>query len=195
MSHNFPSIRGNHERFLLETHPSEMGPSDFVAYNELPKRALSWIEAQPLTFQYSTDVFMCHGTPDSDMEYLLEHILPNGDLDLNSIQEITKLTANITCPVILCGHTHQPRIIQNSTQVILNPVSVGAPAYQDDEPILHVSETGSPHARYAIIEKIDGMWHGSLKTVQYDPTRMFSLAEKNNRPIWASALKYGRVRL
>jgi hypothetical protein len=39
-----------------------------------------------------------------------------------------------------------------SGQTIVNPGSVGLPAYADDLPVPHVMESGSPHTRYAIIE-------------------------------------------
>jgi hypothetical protein len=36
--------------------------------------------------------------------------------------------------------------------MIINPGSVGLPAYEDPSPPAHVSESGSPAARYAVLQ-------------------------------------------
>ena len=40
-------------------------------------------------------------------------------------------------------------------RIVLNPGSVGLPAYDDDHIAFHVHQTGSPHARYALCERVD----------------------------------------
>lgn len=51
-----------------------------------------------------------------------------------------------------CGHSHRPELLTLLTGVaIINPGSVGCQAYEPTEPA-HVSEQGSPHARYNLVE-------------------------------------------
>ena len=68
---------------------------------------------------------------------------------------------------MLCGHTHTPRIARvvhdeghdsTGATLVVNPGSVGVPAYDDDHPHEHRVETGSPHARWALIERDAGGW-------------------------------------
>ncbi|TIV62876.1 MAG: metallophosphoesterase family protein, partial [Mesorhizobium sp.] len=57
------------------------------------------------------------------------------------------------CRIALCGHSHRSELIRiPGGPVVFNPGSVGCPAYSDDTPPAHVSEQGSPHARYGIVE-------------------------------------------
>ncbi len=193
MAHDFMTIRGNHERELLETDPSQMGTSDKIAYNQLPATAMEWIKSQPSTHQYSQDIFMCHANPHNDLDYFLEQVLSDGTVTLNSESAIAEMAGNINSQIILCGHTHIPRVVSNGTQLIINPGSVGCPAYSDETPFPHRCETGSPEARYAIIENINGIWQTSLHAVSYDASRMIKLAEKNGSYEWAQALLKGRV--
>ena len=62
-------------------------------------------------------------------------------------------------PLILCGHTHLPRVVAlSSGQLVVNPGSVGLPAYADDAPVAHAMQTFSPHASYAILESGPSGW-------------------------------------
>jgi hypothetical protein len=38
--------------------------------------------------------------------------------------------------------------------LVVNPGSVGWPAYDDDRPAPPVMEAGSPHARYAVVDDV-----------------------------------------
>lgn len=63
-------------------------------------------------------------------------------------------TPDTDVAVILCGHTHLPGTMRlDDGRLIVNPGSVGLPAYKDDHPWLHVVETGMLHARYAIVTR------------------------------------------
>ncbi len=191
---NFITIRGNHDRNLLETDPRQMGPSDKCAFEVLSQRTMSWLKKLPSTVNYENEFFLCHGTPASDSQYLLEKIGKNGYLELQDTRQIEAETKECHQPILLCGHSHQPRIYQNGEQIIINPGSVGCPAYIDDsQSQFHKSETGSSHARYAVLTKIEAKWRFDLRAVAYDAKEMVALAEKNLRSDWVSALTTGRV--
>jgi diadenosine tetraphosphatase ApaH/serine/threonine PP2A family protein phosphatase len=96
--------------------------------------------------------------------------------------------------VILCGHTHIPHVVViEDGPLIVNPGSVGLPAYDDTRPYPHKVETGSPHARYAMLTQADGAWQAELLCVDYDWEQAARDAEANGRPDWARALRTGRV--
>jgi len=189
-----PTIRGNHERQLLTQAPEAMGASDAYARARLAPQHMGWIAGLPETLSLTDEVFLCHGTPDSDLAYFLETVEPTGARAATD-GEVEDRMAGCTAPVILCGHTHMPRVRRlPNGQLVVNPGSVGLPAYEDDRPYPHVMETGSPHARYAIIEQgQDGVWSAELLTVDYDWDTAARLADEHNRPDWAVALRTGRM--
>jgi hypothetical protein len=76
-------------------------------------------------------------------------------------------------------------------RLIVNPGSVGLPAYDDIHPVPHVIETGSPDARYAIVENRAGVWTVSLISLPYDHTSMAALARQRHRADWERALLSG----
>ncbi len=91
-----------------------------------------------------------------------------------------------------------PRAIRlPSGLLIVNPGSVGLPAYDDDHPTAladsHRIETGSTDARYAVVEKVRGQWRCELISLPYDHEAMARLADLHGRPEWAHALRTGRM--
>jgi hypothetical protein len=52
-------------------------------------------------------------------------------------------------------------------------------------------ETGSPHARYAILERRAGQWNVELIMVSYDHERAAGQARRNDRPDWSAGLQTG----
>jgi hypothetical protein len=52
---------------------------------------------------------------------------------------------------------------------------------------------GSPHARYALVERTKGGWHVEMMAVEYDWDAAAILAEQQGRSDWAQALRTGRV--
>jgi diadenosine tetraphosphatase ApaH/serine/threonine PP2A family protein phosphatase len=92
---------------------------------------------------------------------------------------------------VLCGHTHVPRSVRSRGTLIVNPGSVGQAAFDDDIPCPHVIETGSPDARYAIVEKRNGEWVADLISVPYPYQEMAELARLRDRPDWVCALLTG----
>jgi diadenosine tetraphosphatase ApaH/serine/threonine PP2A family protein phosphatase len=107
-------------------------------------------------------------------------------------EEVAQRLGDVRAELVICGHTHVPRSVRapNGT-LIVNPGSVGLQAYDDEHPTFHMVQNGSPDARYAIVERIDGAWTSGLITVPYDSRPMAELAQRNGRPDWARALLTG----
>ena len=205
-------VAGNHERQLLRLPVDRHNPSDAYAWRQLDTAAKSWLAthmdsadprlhlAQVWPEHLGGDLALCHGSPRSDTEYLLE--TPEGDgARLATPSEIEERLAGrlpqyIT--LLACGHSHVPRAVRwRADLLIINPGSVGLPAYEDDHPYplsrYHRIENGSPDARYAVIEKVHGVWHWALIGVPYDHESMALLAKKRHRRDWAHALRTGRM--
>lgn len=184
-------LSGNHDRQLVQQKPEDHGLSDQYAFRQLSEVDLAWLRGLPASLAVESQILLFHGTPKSDLTYLLETV-EHGRVRLATQDEIAQRLGGEKAAVMLCGHTHQPRVVQTpGGSLIVNPGSVGLPAYDDGKPEYHVSETGSPHARYAILEHVNGAWQVELVFVSYDFEQAARQADKNDRPEWAYALRTG----
>jgi predicted phosphodiesterase len=182
-----PSIRGNDDSALLETERAKLTASARFTIPRLSPRHLEWIRALPRTRRI-VDVLLCHATPHSELDYLLEHVQP-GVVELREPASIRALLGVVDARLIACGHTHVPRLATIDEHVtIVNPGSVGLPAYEAELPYPHAMQAGSPHARYAIIAGS----HIEHVAVDYDHESAAASAARNSRPDWARWLRTGR---
>lgn len=194
MSRDLVSIRGNHDRWLVESDPTQMGASDKVAFEQLNQTHLNWLRDLPSTRVLFKEVLLCHGTPASDQTYWLERIEPDGGVRNATIKEIEAEAEGISASLIVCGHTHLPRLVRlRDGRVVLNPGSVGCPGYDDVMPVYHRMQTGTPNASYAVAQKSGDDWLVTFRSVPYDNRRMVDLARTNGRNEWASALETGWI--
>ena len=190
---NIPTIKGNHERQLLEQAFSEMSLSDRHAFTSLQAAHWEWLKTLPAQLTLHEDILLVHGVPGDDLIYLLEEVTASG-VGPSSEARVLALIASRNESLILCGHTHIPRKLRLADgRLIVNPGSVGLQAYDDDTPYAHAMESGSPHARYAIVEQHNGLWKAELKAVEYDWESAALVALSNNRPDWLNALRTGRM--
>jgi predicted phosphodiesterase len=191
MTEGWPTLAGNHERQLLTQSAHSRGASDQYAHSQLTAEAFSWLKSLAPSARLTPEIFVCHGTPSSDTEYFLETI-EGGAVRLATSEEVEARLGTELAPLVACGHTHVPRAIRTQRgQLVVNPGSVGLPAYDDIHPVPHAIETGSPDARYALVEKIQGRWAASLLSVPYDNKSMAQLAHLRGRPEWEHALLTG----
>jgi predicted phosphodiesterase len=187
-------IAGNHDRQLVQIDPRMHGESDRYAFAQLGQDQLDWLRALPPTAQHTPEILLCHGTPSDDTRYLLESV-DHGRARPADRPEILERLAGTRAPLLLCGHSHTARVVQlDPALLIVNPGSVGLPAYEDDTPEPHVVEAGAPHARYALIERSDSGWRVELRAVPYDHDRAADQARRNGRSDWESALRTGCLR-
>jgi predicted phosphodiesterase len=205
-------VAGNHERQVLRLPLESQSASDAFTSGQLYQTDKLWLGShvdscdadlhcgQQWPDQLGQDVALCHGSPRSDVEYLLETPV-NEALQLSSPDEILdRLDGRIPKHVTLlaCGHSHVARAVRlGSGLLIVNPGSVGLPAYDDDHSHprsrYHRVENGSPEARYAVINKTRHGWVCELISVPYDHESMAVLADQRGRPDWAYALRTGRM--
>jgi predicted phosphodiesterase len=187
------TVRGNHDRTMAARDPAQMYMSDKIASAQLSEADVDALGALPETAVVNGEVFLCHGTPRSDMGYWLEDIA-GGRTVLRDHDLIAADALGFDYPVLLCGHTHLPRAIHlKDGRLIVNPGSVGCPGYDWDIPADHKVETGTPNASFALLERRAGRWFISHHSVPYDTTRMVALARGFGQEQWARVLATGRI--
>ncbi|MBK1689451.1 metallophosphoesterase family protein [Rubrivivax gelatinosus] len=192
MALGWPTIAGNHERQLLAPPHEHLGASDRFAFDALGEAERAWLAALPATMAPHPDVLAVHGSGRSDLEYLLHSVRADGLHEADEAEIAARLPA--AAPAwLLCGHSHLPRQRRVGATTVLNPGSVGLPAFDHDQPGPHVAETGTPQARYAWLELGPGGWQATLRAVDYDHEVAARRAEAQGRGDWADALRSGRV--
>ena len=192
MAQDWTQLAGNHERQILDASAAR-GFSDEYAHSQLTASELEWIASLRPRADYADDVLLCHGTPESDLVYLLETVEP-ARVRVATAQEIEARLGPVDATLVVCGHSHVPRSVRSARgQLIVNPGSVGLPGYFASAPHAHVIENASPDARYAIVESYAGSWTSSLIAVPYDFRSMAELAHRRGRAEWRRALLTGYV--
>jgi predicted phosphodiesterase len=185
------TISGNADRTLVHL-PVPTPPTIAFTRTCLSAAQIEWLTALPATASLPSGLFLCHGIPTSDMEYLLEEVTPSGVV-MRKTQDIERLVKGSNQPVVLCGHTHIPRVVAlPNNRLIINPGSVGMPAYTEDEPFPYKMESGSPHARYAILSVDFDSWVVEQVMLPYNWEAASRAAEANGRPDWARWIVSGR---
>ena len=194
-AHDILTIRGNQDRQIEAATTADLAANPTLAFiwQDLPEEALVWLRQLPGDAQVGEAVYACHGSPGQDTVYLLEQI-EHGQLQARADADIRALLAGVSASLVLCGHSHLPRTVQLANgQIIVNPGSVGLPAYRDDEPVAHVVQNFSPHARYALVEASGDGWQVQHHHIAYDHHAAAAAARQRQRPDWAAALLIGRI--
>jgi len=191
---DMPTVRGNEDRIILDE-PGRHGDSPslpFVQASLAPEHC-QWLRTLPATAVAFEDFFLCHGTPEKDNEYLLREVTARGCRLLPAAAIGLKLKS-IPQPIICCGHDHLPAFLRlPDGRRVINPGSVGLPAYRDDLPFPHAMEAGSPHARYTVVKRSRAGPSIENIAIAYDWQSAAAVAVKNGRPDWAEYLASGRV--
>lgn len=187
------TVRGNHDRQLLDRPVEKMGQSDQAAFAELKSHHKSWLSSLEENIEFEGLIF-CHGTPDSDVTYLAETVEPDGRVRLATRAEVTRRLAGVQVPIVLCGHSHVVRAVAlDHDRLVVNPGSIGLPAFTDTEPVRHSMQMGAPHARYAILDrrKAADPWRVSFRVLAYDWDGAAARAAAQGREDWAHCLRTG----
>ncbi|MFC6842113.1 metallophosphoesterase family protein [Xanthomonas theicola] len=186
-----PTVRGNHERQLCELAPAAMGASDAYAHARLTPAQRRWLDALPPTLALP-QALLCHGTPHDDLGWLLDDLVGTRLLAADAQRVRERLGATPAAALVLCGHSHVPRTLRlDDGRLLCNPGSIGLPAYAEAQPQPYRVETGTPQARYALLEYSDGRWDAQLLAVDYDHAGAAAQAQRNGCSEWAHVLRHG----
>ncbi len=180
-----PTVRGNQDRIVVDA-AAPITPALAQVRAALASDHVAWLRWLPPTLSID-GVLLCHGTPGSDETYLLEEAPPEGQR-LRPPDAIVHLLGGSRERLVLCGHSHLPRAVAlPDGTLVVNPGSVGVPAYVESAPP-HAMETGSPHARYAVVAPVDRGWRVEQIAVPYDWEAAARRAWENGRDDWAQWL-------
>lgn len=195
LAKDIPSIAGNHDRFLIDPPGGAPGRSEVLALRHLTPEHLDWVRALPETLVAGDgDIFMCHGTPQSDSDGWLDDFDENGKKRSHSLAEIVLLAEGIEQSLMLCGHTHRAQIVTlPDGRTIVNPGSVGFQGLRISGPPRLVWSSGAPHARYALADKTKYGWSVQLRALAYDFEAAAKVAEAAGADEQAEALRTGWV--
>ena len=187
---SWPTVRGNHDRAVATRPPAHLGRTDAFAHAALDADAHAYLAALPVRLTLGDDIVAFHARPDDDEAYLLEDVA-DGRLVPARPATIAARLAGLSARLILCAHSHRPGLVRLADgRTAVNPGSVGCPAYDDPTPPTHVSETGNPCARYAIVETGDSFAMEFI-ALDYDHAAAVRRALAAGRPDWAHALATG----
>jgi len=192
--HEFLTVCGNQDRQIFQATASEItsNPTMQFILDDLGNEPLEWMASLPFDLQVMPGLYLCHGTPSSDLIYLLEDV-SSGAAILRSDQEIIRLLGGQQSKLICCGHTHTPRLVKLTSGVsILNPGSVGLQAYTDDQPFIHSMENYTDKASYAIAETFNDEWVIQHVRVPYDISSAIEDCLTRGRHDWAHFIQSGR---
>ncbi|MGD8320035.1 MAG: metallophosphoesterase family protein [Gemmatimonadota bacterium] len=189
---DWPTVRGNQDRSLLEAADN---PTAVFTLGEIGDEGVEWLaERTELTVRQGP-ILACHGDLEHDDVTLIERVEPTF-VRTATEEELLEAVGGRGggIEVFLCGHSHQPGTVRLADgRLVVNPGSVGLPAYRADTPHPHGMEAGTPHARWAVLERIDAGWKIELRVTPYDVTPAVEAARRNGRPDWARWIETGRA--
>ena len=184
-------VMGNGDELLLQE------DVDSISYTFtkplLDKKIIRWLSNFNDSYEIDNMIFI-HGSPWSKYDYLLSTVSEEGIKDKTLLQldnELGSLNANY----IFCGHDHKCRtLITPKGKTIINPGSVGLPAYSDNLPFHHKIESGTNFAKYSVVmideNKITKVSHNE---VLYDWDTASKIAKLNGSLDYAIPILTGRI--
>lgn len=165
----WPSVRGNHEDYLLTFRRGQVPGSwltseDWTAVRwmaaELDTEALSYIGGLPLSVRsrVAPEIRLVHGTPASNND---------GIGPWSSRPQIAAHLDAIDEPVLVCCHTHRPLLERFDSGSVVNVGSVGLPFNRN------------PRAQYAILTSSSHTPEVEFRQVEYDRSELLRIYESS----------------
>ena len=157
-------IRGNADNALLKYAAGDAPEAWHInhqfallrwTYQQVDQEMLDFLESLPeqrvTALPGTAAIRMVHGSP----RHISEPIFPDRDPAL-----LDAVLAQISEPVLVCGHTHLPWQVEQNGRLVLNPGAVSGPL------------NGFVGAQYALLNWRDGHWQAKHITVAYDLERI-----------------------
>jgi predicted phosphodiesterase len=188
-----PTVRGNHDRWLLDHDEATLCPADRFAHAALTPEQRHAQHAMPASVELAEGILAVHGTPSDDSAFLTEEVHQERLIPASRHQVRERLGSAISRTIVLCGHSHRQSLTQMPDgPLIINPGSVGCPVFADI-PRANCIEPRSPHARYAVLTQRGHRWSAEFCALDYDWDQAAVRARDNGFANWAEALVTGAV--
>lgn len=195
MPRDFPTVAGNHDRWLYDPPNGKAGGWEICALRELTQAQIDWVQDLPPTRIIEEEIFMCHATPRDDVTPWLDDFNAAGEMVLSPQDYIEALAEGCDYPLIICGHSHIPRAVSlGDGRLVVNPGSIGCPGFKFRGATGMVSwSAGVPHARYAILDKSRHGWSARFCAIAYDFEGAAQVALATGDAAMAKALRTGWI--
>jgi predicted phosphodiesterase len=179
---HLPTVRGNHDRWIASMPEDERSSTIRFTHASLTPAQRVALGRLPSSVTVADGVLAVHGTPTSDVEYLLEEKV-EGRLSLATQATLSARLNGTSANLVLCGHSHhQHAAWASGGRLVVNPGSVGHPRSVDN---VDRVEAGSPHARYAVVTRRGDQWSAQLIVLAYDWSAAATQARSHGRADWA----------
>jgi predicted phosphodiesterase len=165
----WPSVRGNHEDYLLEFHrrrvpetwwrDDEWAAARWMAA-ELSNDDFAYLDSLPMTLgsRGAPGLLLTHGTPRSHSE---------GLGPWTSDTKLEALLDRLNEGLLACAHTHRQMHRRLRAGEVVNVGSVGLPF------------DGDPRAQYAILDWTGSSWNIELRRVRYDIDDLLAIYDES----------------
>ena len=174
------TVRGNHDRLLVEAHADTLTPSMAFTRANLTPAQCAALHQLPATVEPAPGVLAVHGTPTDDSSYLLE-TSSGGPLQLATPTMLSERLRGVAAELILCGHSHTQHVaMAPGKRLVVNPGSVGLPRFVEN-PATPEQEASAPHAHYAVATRTTSGWDVECIALSYDWNAVLERARCNDR--------------
>ena len=168
-SRGWPSVRGNHEDYLLDFHnrrvPEEWWSRDEWSAArwmtaELSDDDFRYLDSLPMTLasNRAPDLLLTHGSPRSHSE---------GLGPWTSDGKLEKLLGSVAERLLVCAHTHRQMHRRLQAGDVVNVGSVGLPF------------DGDTRAQYGVFDWDGVAWEVDLRRVEYDIEEIMQIYESS----------------
>ncbi|MBX9748702.1 MAG: metallophosphatase family protein [Roseococcus sp.] len=186
-------VRGNHDRWVAFDAPETLGATDRFTQARLSEAQRAALGARPMTWR-GEGIFAMHALPENDLTYVMHESTRNGIRERVPGEVEAMLPKAAGESLVLTAHTHRAHaMLLRDGRLVVNPGSVGVPAYTDATPFPHVMQAGTPHARWALLERRGGTWRVNFHAIEYDWDAAASEAARHGRNDWSRALATGNL--
>lgn len=187
------AVRGNHDRWVAFDPPEKLGATDAFTRARLTEAQRAALGARPMAWR-GEGILATHSLPEDDLIYVMHESTEHGIRERRPAEVAALLPAPAGETLVLTAHTHRAGCVRlPDGRLVVNPGSVGQPAYKDTTPFFHRMETGTPHARWALLERQDKGWRVEHHAEEYDWNAASAEALRNGRADWSQSLATGTM--
>ncbi len=191
-THDVLSVRGKLDRLLSGPARRGLPLMAAIVRSRLDIETRRWLRQLPTLRVFASRIVLCHGCRDAGYPCLAEPgaLRPAWRRAAGALYRSRKAGRD----VILCGRgpLFRKAVLPGGT-IIISPGSVGLPVRRESHPYSGAVATGSPHARYVLIESRPGSLDIRPIEVEYPWNAAAAAALANGCPDWAVWLRTGRA--